>query len=73
VAPLVVPSPNSLAAQNKSPYKISGIIYSAHPFAIVNGQTVKPGDEVDGATVIAISPTSVTLQTSEERKTYNLR
>ena len=73
VAPLIVPSPYSLAAQSKSPYKINGIIFGARPFAIVNGQTVRPGDEVDGATVIAITPTSVTLQTSEERKTYNLR
>lgn len=73
VAPLIVPSPYSQAAQSKSPYKINGIIFGARPFAIINGQTVRPGDEVDGATVIAITATSVTLQTSEERKTYHLR
>jgi hypothetical protein len=31
------------------------------------------GDEVDGATVVAIGRTTVTLQINGQRKTYRLR
>jgi HD-like signal output (HDOD) protein len=55
-------------------FRLNGIIYtSVHPSAIINGQTVRTGDEVNGATVIAISRTTVTLQFNGHRKTYNLR
>jgi hypothetical protein len=39
----------------------------------VNGQTVNLGDEVDGATVVDIGPTTVTLQIKDRRNTYELR
>ena len=40
---------------------------------MVNGQTVNVGDEVDGATVVGIGQSSVTLQIKGQRKTYELR
>ena len=58
----------------KPEFRLSGIFYSsAQPAAIVNGQTVNVGDEVDGATVVSIERTIVTLQINGQRKTYRLR
>ena len=55
-------------------FRLNGIIYtSVHPSAIINGQTVRAGDEVNGATVTDISRTTVTLQFNGHRKTYQLR
>jgi HD-like signal output (HDOD) protein len=55
-------------------FRINGIIFnSSQPSAIVNGQTVTVGDEVDGATVVSISRTTVTLQVDGARKTCVLR
>ena len=66
-----VPSP-SVAA--KPEFRLSGIFYSsAQPAAIVNGQTVNVGDEVNGAIVVSIERTIVTLQINGQRKTYRLR
>jgi MSHA biogenesis protein MshK len=55
-------------------FRLSAIIYTAvRPSAIVNGQTVNLGDYVDGATVVGITPTTVTLELNGHRKTYVLR
>jgi HD-like signal output (HDOD) protein len=55
-------------------FKINGIIYSvARPSAILNGETVYVGDQVNGATVISIGQRNVTLQINGLRKTYTLR
>jgi HD-like signal output (HDOD) protein len=87
--PAVPPSPNSAApasnpgaptvaavpAERKplSDLRLSGIIYSARPSAIVNGQIVHQGDKVDGTTVvIGITPTTVTLQVHGQRKVLEL-
>ena len=70
-----VPSP-SVAPEPKAPpvFRLNGIIYTTvQPSAIVNGQTVHLGDEVDGATVVGIGRTTVTLQLNGQRKTYTLR
>jgi MSHA biogenesis protein MshK len=54
-------------------FRVSAIIYTARPAAIVNGETVNVGDEVEGATVVGIGRTTVTLQVNGQRKTYQLR
>ena len=55
-------------------FRLNGIIYSVvRPSAIVNHRTVSVGDHVDGATVVWITPTSVTLQIKGQSKTYELR
>jgi hypothetical protein len=40
---------------------------------MVNGKTVYVGDQVAGATVVAIGPDIVTLLVDGQRKTYKLR
>jgi len=55
-------------------FRLNGIIYSVgSPSAILNGRTVYVGDQVNGATVLSIGRTSVTLQINGQRKTYSLR
>ena len=65
----------SVATQPKPPgFRLNGIIYgTARPSAMVNGKTVYVGDQVDGATVVAIGPDIVTLLVDGQRKTYKLR
>jgi hypothetical protein len=61
--------------QNPAPvFRVNGIIYTrVRPSAIVNGLTVNVGDRVNGATVVGIGRTAVTLQLNGQRKTYELR
>jgi hypothetical protein len=66
----------SLPAKEIPPpdFRLSGIIYSVgRPSAIVNGETVYVGDEVNGATIIKIRQTTVTLRINGQSKTYTLR
>ena len=54
-------------------FRLSGIIYAGlNPSAIVNGRTVSLGDQVDGATVVGIERTTVTLKINGQRRTYEL-
>ncbi len=68
--------PASGLTQEKKPlseFHLNGIIYtSTRPSAIVNGQTVQVGHEVNGATVVGITQTTVTLQINGQRKTLEL-
>jgi len=67
--PSVVPPEKALPD-----FRLNGIIYtSVRPSAIVNGETVNVGDQVNGATVVSIGRTTVTLQSNGQRKTYQLR
>ena len=69
--PTAVLSPKESAAPE---FRLNGIIYTvARPSAIVNGKTVFIGEQVNGATVISISQTAVTLQIDGQRRTYDLR
>jgi len=68
--------PASVAPEKKArpDFRLNGIIYTSdHPSAIVNGQRVNPGDQVDGATVLTITPTTLTLQFNGQRKVFVLR
>ena len=70
-----VPSPSVAPPQKAQPeFRLQGIIYtSVRPSAMVNGQTVNVGDQIDGATVVAIGRTTVILQINGQRKTYQLK
>lgn len=82
--PSTVPSPN-LAVTNATvqppppqkplpEFRLNAIIYtSVRPSAIVNGQTVIVGDQIDGATILRIAPTAVTLEINGQRKIYRLQ
>jgi HD-like signal output (HDOD) protein len=76
-SPAVTNVPSSPAAPQEKPmpeFRVNAIIYSSvHPSAIVNGETVNVGEEVNGATVVGIGRTTVTLQINGLRKTYGLR
>jgi type II secretory pathway component PulC len=68
--------PASVSPQPKAPpqFRLNGIIYTTlRPSAIINGQTVYLGEEVNGAIVVGIARTTVTLQINGQRKTYTLR
>lgn len=67
--------PSSPAPKAPAPpeFRLSGIFYTVlSPSAIVNGETVNVGDQVNGATVISIGRTAVVLQVNGKRKTYVL-
>jgi hypothetical protein len=67
--------PRSVPTEKKAQpdFRISGIITGLHPSAIVNGQTLSIGDQVDGATVAAIGRTTVTLEINGKRKIFQFR
>ena len=68
--------PPAVAPQKKAQpdFRLSAIIYAdLNPSAIVNGQRVNLGDWVDGANVVGIGRTTVTLQINSQRKIYQLR
>jgi len=70
-APPPTPAPQEKAQPE---FRLSGIIYTvARPSAIVNRETVYVGDRVDGAIVVGIDRTQVTLQINGQRKTYVLQ
>jgi HD-like signal output (HDOD) protein len=55
-------------------FRLSGIFYTPpRPSAILNGETVYVGDQVNGARVVSIDQTAVTLQLEGRRKTLTLR
>jgi hypothetical protein len=69
-------APPSLAPQEKSQpdFRLNAIFYTTiRPTAILNGETVNVGDELNGATVVSITRTSVTLLINGQRKAYELR
>ena len=68
------PAPTSTPQEKAQPeFRVNGIIYTARPAAIVNRKTVYLGDQVNGATVVGIYRTHVTLQINGQRKTFVLR
>jgi hypothetical protein len=67
--------PLAIAQEKPVPeFRLNAIFYTAvRPTAILNGETVTVGDELNGATVVAITRTTVTLLVNGQRKTYGLR
>jgi HD-like signal output (HDOD) protein len=61
----VKPAPETAGLE----FRLNGIIYNeARPIAIVNGLTVRVGDEVNGATVLSIERDRVTLLSNAQPK-----
>ncbi len=53
--------------------RVQAIFYSAkHPSALISGQTASINDVVGGCRVLEISPSTVTLEYQNQRKTFNL-
>lgn len=65
---------NSEAEQSQLPvWQVNSILISnERRVAVVNGRTVKQGDQINSARVIRISPTAVTLRNSAETFTVKL-
>ena len=43
-----------------------------HRYAVVDGQVVKPGDQINGARVVAIKANAVTLKQNDTRQVLSL-
>ena len=43
-----------------------------HRYAVVDGQVVKPGDQINGARVVAIKANAVTLKQNDSRQVLSL-
>ena len=57
-----------------SDFKLQGIFYSAdQPSAIINGRMVHPNDRLSGARIVQISPSTVTFEYQNQRKTLVLK
>lgn len=69
VPPAALPTKPSVTPD----FRLSGIIYTVgRPSAILNGKTVYVGDRINGAIVLRIGQTDVTLQVNGKRWTYDL-
>jgi HD-like signal output (HDOD) protein len=78
VQPVPPPATNALASAPPKTaldkLKLQGIFYNTqHPSAMINGQVASVDDEVAKCRILEISPSSVTLEYLNERKTLTLR
>jgi hypothetical protein len=53
--------------------KLQGIFYSANPSVIINGKSLKVGDESDGLKVLAITKQSVRVQMGAEARELTMK
>ena len=53
--------------------KLQGIFYSANPSVIINGKSMKVGDESDGLKVLAITKQSVRVQIGAEARELTMK
>jgi MoxR-like ATPase len=60
------------ASASRSPRVQSVLISSARKLAVIDGRTVELGERVDGATLVAISETGVTLKRGEQLQQLRL-
>jgi putative nucleotidyltransferase with HDIG domain len=69
LAPDLAVKPAPVTKPSFPALKLQGIFYSPqHPSAILNGTLVRQNDRVDGARVVEIKPTTVTLEFQKERR-----
>jgi hypothetical protein len=68
---------STVAAPNPAPapeFKLQGIFFSSgDPSAIVNGKAVRPNDHINGALVVSITASNVTLQIQDQRKVLAIK
>lgn len=62
---------NAVAEQTKLKLGLIKNVQGQH-MALINGQSVKPGDQIEGYTVLSISRAQVVLQQGSERLTLSL-
>jgi hypothetical protein len=59
------------AADHQINYKVEAIVWSENPkscFAVINGQIVKTGDNVEGARVVSIGRKSVSIKSGRHTR-----
>lgn len=67
------PAPDSGVPQNPdSGARVTVTGAKNHRYAVVDGQVVKPGDEVNGAKVVGIKANAVTLKQNDSRQVLSL-
>ena len=68
-APVQTASPEPPPKVGFDSIKLQGVFYnSKSPSAIINGETVKPGEQINGVKVVSIGPSSVILSYGGTRK-----
>ena len=72
-APASTPAVASNAAHASTGPKLQGIFYSANPSVIINGKSMKVGDESDGLKVLAITKQSVRVQMGAEARELTMK
>jgi hypothetical protein len=74
-AAATAPPPPSAKELAFAELRLQSIFYSqSNPSAVISGKRVRPRDRLPaGATVLAISPSSVTLEFENERKILALK
>jgi hypothetical protein len=66
-----VPAPKPAPAPE---FKLQGIFFSSgDPSAILNGKTVRPNERINGALVVSITASNVTLQIQDQRKVLAIK
>ena len=73
-APVAAPTAPAVTTTSASGgVKLQGIFYGKSPAAIINGKTMKVGDESDGVKVLAITQTSVRVQNGSDVKELTMK
>jgi len=68
------PSQKQTPLQKKSRFILSGILYSKEsPLAIINGQTLKIGEEIEGAKILDIKEDKVVIGKNSKKITLILK
>ena len=71
---VATPVATTLPTPVKPAFRLNGVFYSANkPSAVVNGEFVSIGDEVNGAAVVSISRESVVLEINGQRTTIRVQ
>lgn len=66
-------SATPVAAAVPSPHKLQAIFYGKNPTALINNKSVKVGDEIDGAKIVAITQKSVRIQNGADTRELSLK
>lgn len=67
------PSVHRGALETSSELSLQGIMkINRHYYAIINGRTVKTGDQIDGWTVAKIKRYQVTIRREKEKQIYDI-
>jgi len=74
LSPVQHPSAVRIPARTLSHFRLTGILWDKeNPTCVINGATLKPGDQAAGYRLILITPSAVILQKREEEVVLSLR